>query len=257
MAVAFRSILPLRPRTTGARSTGAFATLLIATALLAAPVSAALSTAAQAETPPRTITISGEGKISVKPNIAHIETGVVTQAKTAVDALTDNTQSMQAVFQGLRELGIEDRDIRTSQLSISPVYTHGERGTKPVITGYQASNMVSVTLRDLDRVGDALDKIVSLGSNQLHGIRLEVEEPAPLLDAARADAVADAIRKAKIYVSAAGVTLGQIVTINENGGGGMPSPFYARAMSMESADVPVAAGEQTLTANVTLVIAIE
>lgn len=243
MAIAIRS---LRPRSL-------FTSFAAAALILVLP----MSLAAQAETPPRTITISGEGKISVKPNIAYVETGVVTQAKTAVDALTSNTQAMQAVFQGFRELGIEDRDIRTSQLSINPVYSNQERGSRPVITGYQASNMVSLTLRDLDRVGDALDKIVSMGSNQLHGIRFEVEEPGPLLDAARADAIADAIRKAKIYVAAAGVALGQIISINENGGGGMPPVFYARAMAMESADVPVAAGEQTLTAGVTLVIAIE
>ncbi|MEQ9517870.1 MAG: SIMPL domain-containing protein [Parvibaculum sp.] len=230
---------------------------LTSIAALALILTLPMSLAAQAEPLPRTITVSGEGQISVKPDIAYVQTGVVTQAKTAVDALTANTQAMQAVFNGLKELGIEDRDIRTSQLSINPVYTHEARGTKPVITGYQASNMVSLTLRDLDRVGEALDKIVSLGSNQLHGIRFDVEKPGPLLDAARADAVKDAIRKAKILVSSAGVALGQIITINENSGGGGGPQFYARAMTMESSDVPVAAGEQMLTSNVTLVIAIE
>jgi len=212
--------------------------------------------AAYADETQRTITVSGRGEISVRPNIAYIETGVVTQAKTAVEALTANTQAMQAVFQGLKALGIEDRDIRTSQFSINAVHTRPERGEASRISGYQASNIVTLTLRDLDRVGEALDTLVTLGSNRLHGIRFQVEEPGPLLDAARDDAVKDALRKAKIYVAAAGVVLGPILSITESGGR-MPGPVFARAMSMEASDVPIAPGEQTLSTGVNLVISIQ
>ena len=213
--------------------------------------------AAYAEEAQRTITVSGRGEISVRPDIAYIETGVVTQAKTAVEALTANTQAMQAVFQGLKALGIEDRDIRTSQFSINAVHTRPERGEASRISGYQASNIVTLTLRDLDRVGEALDTLVTMGSNRLHGIRFQVEKPGPLLDAARDDAVKDALRKAKIYVAAAGVVLGPIVSITESGGHMPGRPVFARAMSMESADVPVAPGEQTLSTGVNLVISIQ
>jgi len=213
--------------------------------------------AAFAEETQRTITVSGRGEISVRPDIAHVETGVVTQAKTAADALTANTQSMQSVFNALKTMGIEDRDIRTSQFSINAVYTQMERGQPNQITGYRASNLVTVTIRNLDTIGEALDTLVTMGSNELRGIRFSVDKPGPLLDAARADAVKDALRKAKIYVSAAGVALGQIITINESGSHS-PQPMYARAMSMEmDSAVPVAAGEQTLSAGVNLVIAIE
>ncbi len=216
-----------------------------------------LSSTARADEMQRTITVSGTGEISVRPDIAHVETGVVTQAKTASDALTANTQAMQAVFQGLKELGIDDRDIRTSQFSVHALHTRPERGQTAQISGYQASNLVTVTVRDLDRIGETLDTLVTLGSNELRGIRFSVDKPGPLLDAARADAVKDALRKAKIYVSAAGVALGPILTINESGGR-MPQPVFARAMSMEmDSAVPVAAGEQTLSAGVNLVIAIE
>ncbi len=204
----------------------------------------------------RTIMVSGRGEVSVRPNIAYINTGVVTQAKTAVDALAANTQAMQTVFQGLKELGIEDRDVRTSQFSINAIHSRPNPGETSRITGYQASNIVTVTLRDLDRIGEALDTLVTQGSNQLHGIRFQVEEPGPLLDAARADAVKDALRKAKIYVAAAGVVLGPVLTISEFGGH-MPGLAFPRAMSMEARDVPIAPGEQTLSAGVNLLISIE
>jgi len=102
-----------------------------------------------------------------------------------------------------------------------------------------------------------LDRVVSTGSNELRGIRFQVEKPGPLMDGAREDAVKDALRKAKIYVAAAGVALGPVLTINEHGGGGRPQPVFARAMAMEAADVPIAAGEQTLSTSVTLVIGLE
>ncbi|MAN64230.1 MAG: hypothetical protein CMI60_20040 [Parvibaculum sp.] len=213
--------------------------------------------AAKAEEIQRTITITGQGQVSVKPDLAIVETGVVTQAKTAAEALTANTQAMQAVFDAIKELGIEDRDMRTSQFSVNAIHTRPERGEASRISGYQVSNLVSITLRNLDRVGEVMDRVVSTGSNELRGIRFQVEKPGPLMDGAREDAVKDALRKAKIYVAAAGVALGPVLTINEHGGGGRPQPVFARAMAMEAADVPIAAGEQTLSTSVTLVIGLE
>ena len=213
--------------------------------------------AAKAEENQRTITITGQGQVSVKPDLAIVETGVVTQAKTAAEALTANTQAMQAVFDAIKELGIEDRDMRTSQFSVNAIHTRPERGEASRISGYQVSNLVSITLRNLDRVGEVMDRVVSTGSNELRGIRFQVEKPGPPMDGAREDAVKDALRKAKIYVAAAGVALGPVLTINEHGGGGRPQPVFARAMAMEAADVPIAAGEQTLSTSVTLVIGLE
>jgi len=215
-------------------------------------------TTAQAEDIQRTITVTGQGQVSVKPDIAVVESGVVTQAKTAAEALAANTEAMQAVFEALKGAGIEDRDMRTSQFSVNAMHTRPERGETARISGYQVSNLLSITLRDLDRVGEVLDKLVTTGSNELRGIRFQVEKPGPLMDGAREDAVKDALRKAKIYVAAAGVALGPVLTINEHGGGGGPQPMmFARAMSMEAADVPIAAGEQTLSSSVTLVIALQ
>jgi uncharacterized protein YggE len=119
-------------------------------------------------------------------------------------------------------------------------------------------NQLTVKVRDLTALGGILDKVVTLGSNQLSGIRFSIDEPETLMDEARQDAVKDALRKAKLYAGAAGVSLGEIMSISESGTS-MPQPYYAKDMMMraEAASVPMAPGEQTLSANVTLVIKID
>lgn len=234
--------------------------VIAALGLTLALIGGLAATPAQADDDRRTITVSAQGTATGRPDRAQVSTGVVTQAKTAQDALTANTQAMQEIFQGLKEMGFEDRDLRTSQFNVSPQYTRPGNGPgrqePPVISGYQVTNQLTIIIRDIDQVGQTLDQLVTLGSNQLHGIRFEISEPEPLLDQARAAAVEEALRKAKLYVNAAGVALGEIISISESSGYN-PGPMYARAMMMESADVPVAPGEQQLTATVNLVIAIE
>lgn len=236
---------------------------------LAAPLVAALfvglvlaAPARATEPAPRTLTISGEGETSAVPDIAYIETGVVTEGATAAEALAANTKAMAEVFKGLEGAGIEKRDMQTSQFSVHPVYEQirpEDRPQTPKIGGYRVSNQLTVKVRDLDALGGILDKVVSLGSNQLSGIRFAIDKPQPLLDEARTGAVEDALRKAKLYARAAGVSLGQIMSISESGYSMPPQPMYMKAMgAMErDASVPMAAGEQTLTANVTLVINID
>ena len=201
---------------------------------------------------PRTITITGEGEVSAEPDIAYIETGVVTQGKTAAEALAANTEAMTEVFKGLEDAGIGKKDMQTSQFSVYPVYEQqkpeAQRPQTPKIGGYRVQNQLTVTVRDLSTLGAILDKVVTLGSNQMNGIRFSIDKP---------DALIDEARKAKLYAGAAGVALGEILSISENGVS-RPQPMYMKAMAMrESADVPVASGEQTLSASVTLVIKID
>ncbi|MEQ8269056.1 MAG: SIMPL domain-containing protein [Parvibaculum sp.] len=211
---------------------------------------------------PRIITITGEGESSAAPDIAYIETGVVTDGKTAAEALAANSKAMESVFAGLKDAGIAEKDMQTSQFSVYPVYEQQDPQNRepqtPKIGGYRVQNQLTVTVRDLSGLGAILDKVVTLGSNQLSGIRFSIDEPDALIDEARKDAVKDALRKAKLYAGAAGVSLGRIMSISENGVS-MPQPYYAKDMMMraEAASVPVAAGEQTLSASVTLVIAID
>lgn len=238
----------------------------LAAALAVCALSAALFTgAARADEAPqrRVLTVSGTGEVTAHPDIATIQSGVVTEGKTAAEALAANTKAMSAVFKGLEAQKIAKDDIQTSEFSVYPVYNEPPvrpDGTRdnPVIRGYQVRNQVTVTVRKLDTLGSVLDKLVSFGSNQMGGISFGVDKPEPLLDQARGEAVKDALRKAKIYAGAAGVTLGKIVTISESGGYS-PQPVYAmKAMSMrDSAPVPVAAGTQKISSDVSLVIEIE
>ncbi|MFN3933384.1 SIMPL domain-containing protein [Parvibaculum sp.] len=234
----------------------ALSALFIAAGLAAAPLAQATEQRA------RTITITGEAQVSAAPDIAYVDMGVVTEGKTAGEALAANTAAMQKVFDGLEKAGIDKKDMQTSNFSVYPVYEQvrpdDNRPHTPKIGGYTVQNQLTVKVRDLDNLGAILDKVVSLGSNQLSGIRFAIDDPKPLMNEARQAAVKDALDKAKLYAGAAGVAVGEIISISENGYS-VPQPYYAKDMMMmraEAAPVPVAAGEQTVSANVTLVIRI-
>ncbi|MBZ0216632.1 MAG: SIMPL domain-containing protein [Fimbriimonadaceae bacterium] len=203
---------------------------------------------------PGIITLEGVGEVSGRPDMAVVSTGVVSEAKTARDALTANTKAMSDVIAWLKDNGIADKDIQTSGFSVQPRYTqapvnsNGER-PPPRIVGYTVSNQVTIRVRDINNLGIILDQVVTTGSNQINGVSFTFAEPGKLLDEARALAMKDAIRKAEIYTSAAGIKLGRITVINEQGGY-QPMSQYARgrAMAMESpAPVPMEAGEQTMS----------
>jgi hypothetical protein len=228
-------------------------TILPAMAILLAACSAAPQAAAQNETPLRTITVNGEGEVSAAPDMAVISIGVQTEADSAAEALRTNSAAMRATIDKLKELGVEDRDIQTSGLSINPRYDYERNRAKPPIIGYTASNTVTVRLRDLDRAGAVIDQAVQSGANNLNGISFTFADPDPLYDAARRDAVADARAKAALLADAAGVELGRLLRI-EGGYVNAPQPMVKMArMEADASTVPLAAGESAVTANVTLV----
>lgn len=234
-----RILAAFRPRV------AALALLATAMALLAGPA------AADDATNPRLLTVSGSGEVSAAPDEAQLSAGVVTEAKTAAAALADNTRKMNAVFATLKRLGIPDKAIQTSGFSVSPQYPPYNSNAPRVITGYQVSNTVTVKVDDLAKLGTSLDALVSSGANQMNGVSFSFRDPKPLLTQAREEAVKDAIAKAKAYAQAAGVTLGPIQAINESGAE-PPRPFM-KVMALEAAGpVPVAAGEQSVTASVTI-----
>ncbi len=207
----------------------------------------------------RTLSITGTGEVRAVPDLATITLGVMSSAATAQEALAANTKSMTDVMTLLRQQGIADRDIATSNFNISPRYDYGQGGTQaPKVTGYDVSNTVTLTVRKIDALGDLLDKAVTAGSNQVYGIAFSVSKPEALLDAARKEAVADARRKAEIYAAASGFALGDIVSLAEGGGYRPPMPVVMKsAMSADAAPVPVAQGEQALTIDVSIVWAIK
>jgi uncharacterized protein YggE len=213
---------------------------LALTALLALPAGAADL---------RTIAMTGHGEARGRPDLATIQAGVITIAPTAAAALSANSTHMNAVFAALKKLGVPDRNIQTSGFSVFPQY---DSSNPRRLTGYQVSNTVSVRLEDVNRAGPALDALVAAGANQMYGIGFDIAKPEPLLDQARADAVADARHRAQVYAKAAGLTLGSIQSISENGASAQPRPMY-RMAAMAADATPVAPGEETLSANVTIV----
>ncbi len=204
------------------------------------------------EEAPRLMTLSGEGQVEATPDMASVMMGVQSSAETARGAIAINSQQMRDVFSALGETGIEPRDIQTSNLYLQPQYEHYRDGKAPRLTGYRAGNSVTVRVRDTGLVGDILDTLTKVGINQINGINFGIQEPGPLIDEARKAAMADALRKARLYTEAAGIGLGRIMSISESGSARPPMPMaMARAESMD-AGVPVAEGEVSLTARVSV-----
>ncbi len=225
------------------------ATALAAFALLALPVAAL---AAGGDSQPRLITITGSGEVSAVPDQAQLSAGVVSQAKTAAAALADNSRKMRAVFTAIKKLGVPDRAIQTSNFSVAPQYPPYNSKEERRITGYQVSNTVEVKLTDMKKLGAAIDALVSAGANQINSVGFSIADPKPLLAKAREEAVKDATDKARAYAHAAGVTLGPIQSIGEGGINGPQPMVMVTAMRSAAPPPPVAAGEQTVAANVTI-----
>ncbi len=209
---------------------------------------------AQNEVALRTITVTGQGEAVAAPDMAVLSIGVRTDGRTAAEALQGNSAAMTETIAKLKDLGVENRDIQTSALSINPRYDYERNRSNPPLIGYTASNSLTVKLRDLSHAGEVIDQAVSSGANSLGGISFTFADPKPLQDDARKDAVARARAKAKLLTEAAGVRLGSVLTIND-GYAATPSP-QPRMMRMEAASdsaVPLQAGESVISASVTII----
>lgn len=211
-----------------------------------------------------TINISASGAATAAPDMATVTSGVVTQGETARQALSANNEAMSALIKVLEDAGIETRHIQTSGFSVQPNYVHSDKRDQngyvlpPKINGYRVSNMVTVSVYDLDNLGTVLDKSVSVGANSINGVTFAVSDPGKLLDQARKEAMKEAIKNAGIYADAADVELSRIINISENAGYSPPQFKNMARMEMMSADaVPMQAGEidYSITVNVTWEIA--
>jgi len=204
--------------------------------------------AQQTSSPPGVVVI-GEGVVSVTPDYAQIESGVTTRAKTAKDAVDANSKLMAAVTSVLRESGIAESDVQTSRFAVQPVYAPAEPRAEPKLVGYSVANRVRVNLRQIDKVGEVLDRLVNAGVTDVGGIEFLVSDPSKVLDRAREAAVADARRKAEAYAQAAGLRLGPIIWIREEGASAAPIPMRAQGATA-AGPVPIATGEDALRARV-------
>jgi uncharacterized protein len=196
----------------------------------------------------RTITVTGEGIVETAPDQATVALGVTTNAETAVAALAANSEAMTKMMEQLRAAGVAAADLQTSNLSLNPNWTSYGSSSSSEISGYVASNMLNVRVRDLAELGAILDAAVTDGANTMNGITFGLSEPNPVMNEARTRAVADATSRATVLATAAGASLGPIVSITEGGTFPGPAPMF-RA---ESTAVPVATGELAMTASVTV-----
>lgn len=213
------------------------------------------------------LSVVGHGKVAAMPDVADINLGVVTEGNTAKDALRANSEAMATLHKLLKDRGVADKDVETTQLQVSPIYSQpngaqpATRGGEfiPKVVGYRVVNAVEVTAREVTKLGDLLDAVVGAGANQVNGIAFRVEKAEELMDLARKRAVADARRKAELLATETKVVLGPPRQIVEAGSSPprqtyMGGPVYS-AMSPRSAP-PVAAGEQELSVSIQISYAI-
>jgi uncharacterized protein len=203
----------------------------------------------------RTLSLTGHGEVRAAPDLASLSMGVTINAETAEKALAENSKAMIKLMDALKAAGIPDKDIQTSNFMINPRYDYRNDGSQPVANGFDVSNQVTVTLRNVADTGKLLDAVVAAGANQINGVSFGIDDPQAAMDEARKKAIAEAKRKAELYAVASGVTLGNIVSIAE-GGAYDPRPVFT-AKREAAADAgpppPVAPGEQIIAADVTVV----
>jgi uncharacterized protein YggE len=208
---------------------------------------AAATFCAPAQAAERLLTVTGEATVSVAPDAAVIRIGVSSSAKTAREASDANAQQMTGVLAALKDTGIADRDVQTSRLSVQPQYDPNRAGAARLL-GFQVTNQLTVKIRDIDKLPGILDRAIGAGANEMSGLEFVVSEQSKLLDQARDEAMADAHRKADRYAKAAGVKVGPVMSIAEEGSS--PPPRVLQAMRAGAA--PIAPGEQILRAAVTV-----
>lgn len=195
------------------------------------------------------IMVIGEGEVTASPDMATVTLGVVSQNETAKSAVEENSAEVAALLETLKNAGIESRDVQTSGLSLNPQWDNGQSGP-PKLISYRAENTVNVRVRALADLGDILGGVLDAGANTFNGLAFGLQDPKPKLDEARRAAIADARHRAELYAAAAGVQLGKIMSISEQTQpGGQPGD----QMWSYGAAVPIAEGEISLTARVTVI----
>jgi uncharacterized protein YggE len=184
----------------------------------------------------RTVSVTGTASVRSTPDEAVVSFGVQTEAPSAEDAMRENATRMVAVLRALADLGVKDDDIATAGVNLYPSY--GSDGTN--ISGYQASNQVSVTFHDLNQIGHAIDVAVKAGANLTNGVTFQMSPANRGSEQALATAIADARSKATAMAAATDAQLGQVVTMTESGSPSVYPPMYDTAVAgAEAAATPV------------------
>lgn len=224
---------------------------LVAAALIL-PMAAAPALAGDA--PQREISVQGEAQVQARPDMALITLGVTQDAPAAQEAMAQTAQAVARILARLEGLGLEPRDVQTSDLSLNPVWHHDQQKGSAEIVGFSARNTLNLRVRNLDALPGILDAVLTDGANLFNGLQFTVANSEELETAARAAAVADAIARAQTLAQAAGVTLGPVLSIQEQGGG-RPMPMRAEMLAKADA-MPIAEGEVAIGASVAVTFAI-
>ncbi len=194
--------------------------------------------------------VSAHGESHRAPDLALISAGVVTRNADANAAMRTNASRMAAVVAALKQAGVAERDIQTTSIGLQPQYNYSS-GQAPKITGYEATNSVSVRLRDMARIGDVLGALVAQGANQINGPTFDIDKPEAALDEARRAAMEQARARAELYAQSAGLKVRRIASISESieASQRQPRPMVRSMVSSnyEAANAaPVETGENTL-----------
>jgi uncharacterized protein YggE len=198
--------------------------------------------------------ITATGEVTRVPDVAIISAGVVSRAATASAAMQDAANRMDRVLAALKRAGIESRDIQTSSVNLNPEYRYPENQS-PQLTGYTASNTVTVRFRDIRNSGKILDALVSQGANQINGPNLTIDKPEAALDEARGKAIAEGRARAELYARSLGLHVARVVAVSESGGYAVPPPappMPVMARAYDSAQTKIEPGEQKLQVSLTM-----
>ena len=225
---------------------------VLAASFMGASVSATQAQSADTDETLRTLSVSGVGRVNAVPDVADISIGVTKQDKEAGGASSKAAAAMDSVVTVLLEMGIDEKDIQTTSLSLNPQYDW-DKNPAPIVA-WQANNQVNVTVRDIDSVGSVVDAAVDAGANQVNGISFRVEDPTEAEMLARTAAVEDAEAKATQLAADAGVEITGVISISESGGQ-QPQPIYMARSEMAfasdaGASTPVLPGEVELSVRV-------
>ncbi|WP_040604185.1 SIMPL domain-containing protein [Sagittula stellata] len=213
---------------------------------------------APAQAPGR-MTVSGEAKVVATPDMAVLRLGAQGRGETAAEAMDSTSAAVSAILARLQELGVAENDIKTTSLNLSEERRWNREQEVEVFEGYLAENIVEVRVRDLDSLGAILGDVLDEGANRMQGLQFTLQDPREVEDEARRRAVADARAKAELYAEAAGVSLGTLVTLTDSATPIVRPMDLAEPVVMEARaakDVPVAAGEIEIRAEVTMTYAL-
>ncbi|MFP7721908.1 SIMPL domain-containing protein [Lysobacter sp. A3-1-A15] len=201
------------------------------------------------------LSVSAQAEVRRVPDIAMLSAGVVTQAADANAAMQANAEQMERVVAAIRRAGIAERDIQTSGVNLYPQYRHAEN-QPPAITGYQASNTVNITVRDIGELGPIMDALVASGANQVNGPSFDIDDKDGAMDEARKAAIAKARERAAMYAGSLGMRVRRIVSISEGGSFGPPMPMMKMDMIQVTgsrAETSISPGENTLSVTLDVV----